>query len=95
MRASFPTLAVLVLCVDLAVAGVEDADKGVTRARDDRPCAGVANESTKMRELRRELGAYIGQTIPDDLQRRINKHVESVAKFKAECDQRDKAALAK
>lgn len=95
MRSSLLTLAVLVLCGDLALAGVEDGDKGVARVQDERACAGVANESTKMRELRRELGAYIGQTIPDDLQRRVNKHIEAVARFKAECDQRDKAALAR
>ncbi len=96
MRASLTTLAILVLCGDLAWAAGEDADKGAIRVQEERACAGVANESTKMRELRRELGAYIGQTIPDELQRKITKHIESVARFKAECDQlRDKSALAR
>ncbi len=96
MRASLTTLTLLVLFSDLAWSAAEDPERGATRVQEERACAGVANESTKMRELRRELGAYIGQTIPDELQRRITKHIEAVARFKAECDQsRDKAALAR
>ena len=42
------------------------------------------------------MGAYFGQTIPEDLQLRVRKHVELVAKLKADCDQqREQSALVK
>ena len=74
-----------------------DGDMETIRtAQDERVCAGVSNETTKMRELRREMGAYFGQAIPEDLQLRVRKHIDMVAKMKAECDQqREKSALAK
>ena len=73
------------------------ADEKETRtAQQDRVCTGVSNEFTKMKELKRELAAYLGQTIPEELQARVRRHIEQVAKLKAECDQlRDQAAMAK
>lgn len=90
-------LAVLIACSPIAVAVAADGDKVTTRTvQDDRVCAGVSNETTKMRELRREMSAYFGQAIPEDLQLRVRKHIDMVAKLKAECDQqREQSALAK
>jgi hypothetical protein len=54
------------------------------------------NEVTKGRELNRELNAGAGQTVPDELQQRVWKHVNLVAKLKADCEQnREQAALKK
>jgi hypothetical protein len=52
----------------------------------ERSCAGVANEVTKGRELNRELNAYAGQTVPENLQQRVIKHLTLVAKLKSECE---------
>jgi hypothetical protein len=93
-----PILRFLVLsaCSHLALAGAADDKEATRTAQEDRACAGVSNENTKMRELRRELGAYLGQTIPEELQNKVRKHIELVAKLKAECDQlREHSALAK
>lgn len=80
-------LAALILSSYAAVTAAAEADKETMRpAQDDQACAGVSNESTKMRELRRELGVYIGQTVPEELQHKVRKHIEQVAKLKAECD---------
>ena len=97
MSAFIPRLAALILCSYAAVAGAAEGDKEPARiVQDDRACAGVTNENTKMRELRRELGAYLGQTVPEELQNKVRKHIDMVAKLKADCDQqRDQSALAK
>lgn len=97
MLSSIPRLAALVLCAHAALAGAADVEKAATRTvHDERSCDGVNNESSKMRELKRELGAYFGQPIPEDLQLRVRKHVDLVARLKAECDhQREQSALAK
>jgi hypothetical protein len=96
MLASLSTLAALLACSCVAAAAAEPANDASRTAQDDRACGGVTNEATKMRELRRELGAYFGQSIPEDLQNRVRKHIELVAKMKAECDQqREQAAVAK
>lgn len=97
MSAFIRWLAAVVLSSYAAISGGAEGDKEPARtAQDGNACAGVTNESTKMRELRRELGAYFGQTIPEELQTRVRKHIDQVAKLKTECDQlRDKSALAK
>ena len=97
MLPSIPRLAALLACTQMAFAVAADGDKATTRsAQDERVCAGVSNETTKMRELRREMGAYFGQAIPEELQLRVRKHVDMVAKLKADCDQqREQSALAK
>lgn len=97
MRSSVGKLPVLVVFGHVALAGAVDTAKESTQtAQDGRACDGVANESSKMRELRRELGAYFGQIIPDDLQRRVKKQVDMVARLKAECgQQREQSALAR
>ena len=98
MLPSIRRIAVLIgCCSPMAFAVSADGDKQSTRpAQDERVCTGVSNETTKMRELRRELGAYFGQAIPEDLQLRVRKHVDMVAKLKAECDQqREQSALVK
>ena len=97
MLSSIPRLAALALYAHVAHAEAADVEKAVTRtSQDQRSCDGVNNENTKMRELKRELGAYFGQPIPEDLQLRVRKHVELVARLKAECDhQREQSALAK
>ena len=51
-----------------------------------RACAGVNNEGIKTRALMRELGAYLGETIPQELAARANTHFEQIAKLKAECE---------
>ena len=66
----------------MAFAIAAEGDKATRTAQDERVCAGVSNETSKMRELRREMGAYFGQAIPEDLQLRVRKHVELVAKLK-------------
>ena len=90
------------MCLVVALAGwgqlaIAAADEKETRtAQQDRVCAGVSNEFTKMRELKRELAAYLGQSVPEELQAKVRRHIELVAKLKAECDQlREQAALAK
>ena len=97
MRSSAGKLAALLVFSQLALATAADTAKdGTQTAQDGRACDGVANENSKMRELRKELGAYFGQTIPEDLQRRVTKHVDMVARLKAECDQqREQSAQAK
>ena len=97
MRSSVGKLAVLVVFGHVVLAGAADTGKeGTQAAQDGRACEGVPNEGIRMRELRRELGVYFGQTIPDDLQRRVKKHIDMVARLKAECDrQREQSALAK
>jgi hypothetical protein len=63
--------------------------------QDARACAGVANEGNKMRELRREMSVYYDKPIPEDLERRVRKHIDTVARLKAECDeQRGRTAQA-
>ena len=96
MLPSLPRLLALIACSQIALAASAE-DKETTRtAQQDRACAGVSNENTKMRELRRELGAYLGQTVPEELQNKVRRHIELVAKLKAECDQlREQSALAK
>ncbi|MDB5857175.1 MAG: hypothetical protein JWQ76_864 [Ramlibacter sp.] len=94
LRSTLRLLA-LIACSQLALAAADD-NKETRTAQQDRSCAGVSNEFTKMRELRRELGAYLGQTIPEELQSKVRRHVELVAKLKAECEQlREQAALGK
>ena len=90
-------LVAMILCSHVVLAGAADADKEAVRTvQDERACAGVTNENTKMRELRRELGAYLGQTVPEELQNKVRRHIDLVARLKAECDQqRDQSALAK
>lgn len=97
MLPTISRLAVLALCAHTALAGAAAGERAGTRTvHDERSCDGVNNENTKMRELKRELGAYFGQPIPEDLQLRVRKHVDLVAKLKAECDhQREQSALAK
>jgi hypothetical protein len=97
MHPSIPRFAALVVFGSTALAGAAESEKEATRtAQDDRACSGVANENTKMKELRRELGAYFGQSIPEELQLRVRKHIDMVAKLKAECDQqKEPAALAR
>lgn len=97
MHPSIPRLAALIVFGPIALAGAAENDKEMTRtAQDERACAGVTNENTKMKELRRELGAYFGQTIPDELQQRVKKHIDMVARLKAECDQhKEQPALAR
>ena len=96
MLRSLPLTTVLLACGFGPGAAAGEGEKEAPRvAQDDRGCAGVTNENTKMRELRRELGAYLGQSIPEELQNRVRKHIEMVAKLKAECDQqRDQSASA-
>ena len=97
MLPSINRVAALLACTQMTFAVAADGDKAPTRAlQDERVCAGVSNETSKMRELRREMGAYFGQAIPEELQLRVRKHVDMVAKLKAECDQqREQSALAK
>jgi hypothetical protein len=94
MVRSLYALAALCLCSPLTWA--VPADESPPSAQNARSCAGVTNEVTKGRELNRELNAYAGQTVPDELQQRVWKHVSLIAKLKAECEQnRDQAALKK
>lgn len=87
-------LATLCLCSPLSWAA--PADEAPPAAQSARSCAGVTNEVTKGRELNRELNAYAGQTVPDELQQRVWKHVNLVTKLKADCEQnREQAALKK
>lgn len=93
MIRSVDALAALCLFSSLSWAMADEAPAG---AQNPRSCAGVTNEVTKGRELNRELNAYAGQTVPDELQQRVWKHVNMVAKLKADCEQnRDQAALKK
>ena len=97
MHQSLATLLVLAVCGHIACASAAEGEKeGVrTAAQEERACAGVANEGTKMRELRREMSIYYDKPIPEDLERRVRKHIDTVGKLKAECDlQRGQAALA-
>ena len=87
-------LLLLVACMQLALAASDD--KETRAANQERVCGGMTNEYTKVRELRRELAAYLGQTVPEELQGKVRRHIELVAKLKAECDQlREQAAAAK
>lgn len=93
MPRAIPALLLLVACTQLALAASDDKD--TRAANQERACAGVANEGTKVRELRRELAVYMGQTVPEELQNKVRRHIELVAKLKAECDQlREQAASA-
>jgi hypothetical protein len=84
-------LAALCLCSSLSW-----ADSSPTAPTAERSCSGVTNEVTKGRELNRELNAYAGQTVPDELQQRVMKHLTLVAKLKAECEStREQSAAAK
>lgn len=87
-------IAALVLCANVAWVVAAEPDKGSPRTADIRACEGVTNENSKARELRRELGAYLGQTMPEDLERRVKKHIELVAKLKAECEQQQRETVA-
>jgi hypothetical protein len=49
-------------------------------------CAGMTNEGIRKRELMREMAAYIGETLPDDLQRKAQKFFDQVAKLKEDCE---------
>lgn len=61
-----------------------------------RLCTGVNNEVAKSRDLYRELNAYAGSTAPQELQDRVTKHIDLVARLKAECERnRDQAVLKK
>jgi hypothetical protein len=88
--------ALTALCLCSPLSWAVPADESSPGATNTRSCAGVTNEVTKGRELNRELNAYAGQTVPDELQQRVWKHLNLVAKRKAECEQsRDQAALKK
>jgi hypothetical protein len=92
MARSICAFAALCLVSSLSIAAADDAP--ATQA--ERACSGVANEVTKGRALNRELNAYAGQTVPDELQQRVMKHLAQVAKAKAECEaNRDQAAAKK
>ena len=78
------------------VAAADEANEPACKAQEERACAGVANEGAKMRELRREMSVYYGKPVPEDLERRVRKHIDAVARLKAECDaQRGRTALAR
>ena len=96
MVSHIAVLAVFAVCTQSAWAAVAETEKDTPRtaSQDARACAGVANEGLKMKELRRELVAYVGEALPEDLQRRLNQHVEKVARAKAECDQQRGQAAA-
>ena len=92
MVRSICALATLCLFSSLSLAATDDAP--ATQA--ERACTGVANEVTKGRALNRELNAYAGQTVPEELQQRVMKHLALVAKAKAECEaSRDQTAQKK
>ena len=82
MARSICAFATLCLLSSLSLAAGEDT--AATQA--DRACSGVTNEVTKGKALNRELNAYAGQTVPDELQQRVMKHLAQVAKAKAECE---------
>lgn len=82
-----PKFAILWVSAHLAFAGAaETATTGAATAESERACAGVNNEGIKRRELMRELGPYIGETVPEELQKRVTRHFELVLKLKAECE---------
>ena len=86
--------ALLALCLWSSVAWPAPADEATRTAQSERSCVGMTNEVTKGRELNRELNAYAGQTVPEELQQRVLKHLSLVARIKAECEQnRDQAVL--
>lgn len=88
--------AITALCLCSPLSWAVPADEAPSGAQNARSCAGVTNEVTKGRELNRELNAYAGQAVPDELQQRVWKHVNLVAKLKADCEQnREQAALKK
>jgi hypothetical protein len=89
MKAILAKLTVLAVFGQIACASAADPEKQVAHvsAQEERACAGVANESLKMRELKREVGMYFDQPMPDELQRRVKRHFDTVARLKAECDQ--------
>ncbi len=90
-----PLLLLVVGQIAIAAAA-DEAKEPVLTAQQERTCAGVANEGTKMRELRREMGLYFDKPFPEDLERRIKRHMDTVARLKAECDeQRGRTALAR
>ena len=84
MPRSIYWLAALCLCSSLSWA--DSSPTAPTAPTAERSCTGVTNEVTKGRELNRELNAYAGQTVPDELQQRVMKHLTLVAKLKAECE---------
>ena len=77
------------LSLAAAAEGTPATDKG------ERICPSMANEVTKSRELNRELNAYAGRTVPDELQQRVMKHISVVSKLKAECEAGREQAAAK
>jgi len=92
MARSICAFAALCLFSSLSWSAADEAP--VTQG--ERACAGVTNEVTKGRALNRELNAYAGQTVPDELQQRVAKHLALVAKAKAECEaSRDQTAQKK
>jgi hypothetical protein len=91
MARSIYTLAALLLFSTLSWAAPGDEAQRV--AQNERSCTGVVNEVTKGRELNRELNAYAGQTVPDELQQRVMKHLTLVARLKAECEQNREQAV--
>lgn len=94
MVRSIYALAALCLCSSPSWAVL--ADESPPGAQNARSCAVVTNEVTKGRELNRELNAYAGQAVPDELQQRVWKHINLVAKLKADCEHdREQAVLKK
>jgi len=92
MARSICAFATLCLLSSLSMAASDDTP--ATQA--DRACSGVTNEVTKGKALNRELNAYAGQTVPEELQQRVMKHLAQVAKAKAECEAgRDQTAQKK
>ena len=82
------------LCLLASLSHAANDDTPANQA--DRTCSGVTNEVTKGKALNRELNAYAGQTVPDELQQRVIKHLTLVAKAKAECEaSRDQTAQKK
>ena len=55
-------------------------------AVEPKACDGMANEGIRRKELTREMGAYIGEALPEELVARVNRHVAKVAELKAECE---------
>jgi hypothetical protein len=89
-----PICAFAALCLFSSLSLAAADDTSATQA--DRACSGVTNEVTKGKALNRELNAYAGQTVPDELQQRVLKHLTQVAKAKAECEAgKDQAAQKK
>ena len=84
MARSLSLLAALCLLSPVSWAAPDEVP--VRTAPAGQACSGLVNEVTKTRELNRELNAYAGSTVPDELQARVRKHITLVAQRKAECD---------